>query len=195
MTPREVTLLSMYKMAEADGNPSEGGKIIKEMLNFSEEEFAKQLDLDNVLGMFDKLNDDAKEIILTITEFIMKVDGKIDEGTPDGGGEAGLYAFEKMITPEKTDDNNRKLAIFTIYAVAAADGKIGGGLNKLAPEMLNLPLEIIQKESNIDNILNKAKILSPDAKVALSTVAEFVMKLDNKEDPREKEIVEKLKSC
>ena len=69
----------MYKMAETDGNPSEGGKIIKEMLNFSEEEFAKQLDLDNVLGMFDKLNDDAKEIILTITEFIMKVDGKIDE--------------------------------------------------------------------------------------------------------------------
>jgi len=195
MTPREVTLLSMYKMAEADGNPSEGGKIIKEMLNFSEEKFAKQFDLDNVLGMFDKLNDDAKEIILTVTEFIMKVDGKIDEGTPDGGGEAGLYAFEKMITPEKTDNNNRKLAIFTIYAVAAADGKIGGGLNKLAPEMLNLPLEIIQKESNIDNILNKAKILSPDAKIALSTVAEFVMKLDNKEDPREKEIVEKLKSC
>jgi hypothetical protein len=195
MTPREITLLSMYKMAEADGNPSEGGKIIKEMLNFSEEEFTKQLDLDNVLGAFNALNDDAKEIVLTVTEFIMKVDGKIDEGTPDGGGEAGLYAFEKMITPEKSDDNNRKLAIYTIYAVASADGKIGGGLNKLAPDMLNLPLETIQKESDVNNILSKAKNLSSDAKEALATVAEFAMKLDKKEDSREKEIVEKLKSC
>lgn len=195
MTPREVTLLSMYKMAEADKNPSEGGEIIKKMLNLSEDEFVKQTNLDNVLEAFDKLSDDAKEIILTVTEFIMKVDGKIDEGSKDGGGETGLYTFEKMLTTEKTEDTNRKLAIFTIYAVAAADGKIGGGLNKLAPDMLNLPLETIQKESNIDNILNFVKNLSSHAKEALATIAEFVMKLDNKEDPREKEIVEKLKNC
>ena len=42
MTPKEVTLLSMYKMVESDGNPSEGVKAIKEMLNYSEEEFEKK---------------------------------------------------------------------------------------------------------------------------------------------------------
>jgi len=194
MTPREITLLAMYKMADMDGNPSEGGDIMKNMLNLSEENFKKNLDLDTLLAEFDKLNNDAKEIILTASEFIMKVDGKIDEGTEDGGGETGLYYFEKMLLPENSNDQNKKLTIFTIYTVAAADGKVGGGLNKLAPEMLNLPLETIQKQSNIDNILNLSKNLSNEAKESLATIAEFIMKLDGKEDPKEKEIVEKLKN-
>ena len=194
MTPREITLLAMYKMAEMDGNPNEGGNIIKNMLNLSEENFKKNLNLNTLLSAFEKLNNDAKEIILTATEFIMKVDGNIDEGTEDGGGETGLYYFEKILLPENSNDQNRKLIIFTIYTVAAADAKVGGGLNKLAPKMLKLPLEIIQKESNINNILNLSKNLSNEAKESLATIAEFIMKLDEKEDPREKEIVEKLKN-
>ena len=148
----------------------------------------KNKDLNNILSEFDKLSSEAKQIVLTMAEFIMKVDGKIDEGEKEL-----LNTFKKRL--KSIDDVNKKLVIYTIYAVAAADGKVGGGLNKLAPKMLNISLEEIKQNANVDNIINIAKNLNNDAKEALATIAEFTMKLDGKEDPREKEIVEKIKSC
>ena len=76
MTPKEIALLTIYKMAAADGKVGGGAGKIKDMLGLSDEEFNQKLEI--LLDEYRKLPKEAKEAILGIAEFIMKVDGKID---------------------------------------------------------------------------------------------------------------------
>jgi hypothetical protein len=74
------------------------------MLNYSEE-FEKNKNLNDILNAFDKLSPEAKQIVLTMAEFIIEVDGKIDEG------EMELFnIFKKRL--ESIDDVNKKLVIY-----------------------------------------------------------------------------------
>jgi len=76
MNAKEISLLTIYKMAAADGKIGGGAGKVQAMLGLSDEEFNQKLD--NLLEEYGKLSKDAKEAILGVAEFIMKVDGKID---------------------------------------------------------------------------------------------------------------------
>ena len=76
MSSKEIALLTIYKMAAADGKIGGGAEKVKEILNLSDEEFKEKLD--NLLNEYKKLSKETKEAILGVAEFIMKVDGKID---------------------------------------------------------------------------------------------------------------------
>jgi len=76
MTPREITLLTIYEMAAADGKIGGGAGKIKDLLGVNEEEFNQKLE--KLLDEYKKLPKEAKESVLAVAEFIMKADGKID---------------------------------------------------------------------------------------------------------------------
>ena len=76
MTPKEIALIAIYKMAAADGKIGGGANKIKDMLGVSEEELNQKAE--NFLDEYSKLPKEAKEAVLGVAEFIMKVDGKID---------------------------------------------------------------------------------------------------------------------
>ena len=76
MTSKEIALLTIYKMAAADGKIGGGAEKIKDILGLNEEEFSQKLGI--LLDEYKKLPKEAKEAILGVAEFIMKVDGKID---------------------------------------------------------------------------------------------------------------------
>jgi tellurite resistance protein len=76
MTVKEITLLTIYKMASADGKIGGGANRIKDILGLSDEELNQKLE--NLVDEYSKLSKETKEAILAVAEFIMKADGKID---------------------------------------------------------------------------------------------------------------------
>lgn len=76
MISKEIALLTIYKMALADGKIGGGANRIKDILGLSDEELNQKLD--SLLDEYSKLSKETKEAILGVAEFIMKADGKID---------------------------------------------------------------------------------------------------------------------
>lgn len=76
MTPKEIALITIYKMAAADGKIGGGANKIKDILELSDEELNQKSE--NFLDEYKKLSKETKEAILGVAEFIMKADGKID---------------------------------------------------------------------------------------------------------------------
>ena len=86
--------------------------------------------------------------------------------------------------------NPKEIALLTVYAMASADGKIGGGATKI-PEMLGLSEEEIKNKIDTE-LIKEFKKLSKETKDAILAVAEFIMIADGNIDIKEKELFERL---
>ena len=87
-----------------------------------------------------------------------------------------------------------EITYLIIYAVGAADGKLGGGAKRITG-LLNITQDEIEaKISNIDNIINEISKLPKEAIESILSTANFIMIADGKIDENEQAIVSKIEA-
>ena len=89
--------------------------------------------------------------------------------------------------------NVQDLTLLSMYAVSAADGKIGKASSRVTPELTGLTIkEIEEKLESFDNIVVEISKLPKEAIESILASARFIMMADNVIDPNEEVIVNKI---
>ena len=81
MTVNELTLLTMYAVAAADGNTGAGTqRIVPQLTGMSLEEVENRVinKGDEIISEISKLPKEAIEVILSVAKFMMHADGIVD---------------------------------------------------------------------------------------------------------------------
>lgn len=88
-----------------------------------------------------------------------------------------------------------EIVLLVIYAVAAADGKLGNEASRIVPYMLRTAEEDIQaKVANFDEILDELKKYPKEAIESVISVARFVMHADGIAEESELDLINKLRA-
>lgn len=195
MNMNEIVLFTIYAVAAADGKPGGGAsKIVPSLLNMAEEDIQDKVkNFDLIVDEISKYPTEAIEAVISIADFIIIADKKIEKSEEDL-----INKLEKLVQSKTKNDNDMdigEIILLIIYAVASADGKAGGGASRIIPLMLDVPEKDIQaRVENFDLIIEKLKKCPQEvAEVALS-IANFIMVADGKVEQSEGEIIIKLRA-
>lgn len=192
MKNNELVLYAIYAISAAEGkvNPIVLRPVSK-LLNISEEEVigvAESKDLDSLLAEISKEDEETISVISTVVDFLAHVDKKLTDNEMQI-----CNAINELLVNKEVSVKTRELTLLTIYAVAAADGKAGGGASTTIPKLLNMTEEAItDKTQNFDIILNEIKQLKKETISVITTIAYFIAYLDNNLHENEIKIIEKI---
>ena len=121
-------------------------------------------------------------------EFIAYLDNKLSNNEIQL-----INTINDFIHNKKASIKAKELTLLTIYAIASADGNVGGGASTIIPNLLNTSEKaIIDKTKDFDNILNEMKQLTKKSIGIITIITYFIAYLDNRLHDNEINIIKKL---